>query len=188
MDPMQAAPPLQPDIHIRPAVFADAGPIARVRVATWRSAYAGILPAAFLDDMSVDEVRHNWEGILAAEGRQGYSYVADANPGGVCGFIIGGMARHFDPAYPAELYAIYLLPEFQRSGAGRRLVAELVARLLNDDMDAMQVWVLAENHPARRFYESLGGRPLYEKNLNLAGQVYREQAYGWEDIRPLAKP
>ena len=45
---------------IRPAVPGDAEAIAAVHLATWRDAYAGILPADFLDALRVNEFAQRW--------------------------------------------------------------------------------------------------------------------------------
>lgn len=55
-----------------------------------------------------------------------------------------------------EVYAIYVLPEYQRQGIGRQLMSMCAEELLRGSMDTLLVWVLEAN-PARRFYERLGG-------------------------------
>lgn len=51
----------------------------------------------------------------------------------------------------------------------------------------LMLWVLAENAPARRFYERLGGQLIGERRIELGeGDVgVDEVAYGWKDIRGL---
>jgi hypothetical protein len=51
---------------VRPAVLQDAPAIAAVHVATWRDAYAGLLPDDFLDGLDVDQRAERWRGRLAA--------------------------------------------------------------------------------------------------------------------------
>jgi len=50
----------------------------------------------------------------------------------------------------------------------------------------MLVWVLVDNHPARRFYEALGGQELRTQPIEIGGVTLEEVAYGWQDIRGLA--
>ena len=52
-------------------------------------------------------------------------------------------------------------------------------------MRAMLVWVLKDNHPARGFYEALGGRYLREKTIEIGGTTLAEVAYGWADTGAL---
>ena len=51
---------------------------------------------------------------------------------------------------------------------------------------ALMLWALADNTPARRFYELLGGELLRERVVELRGAPVREVAYGWADIARLA--
>ena len=89
-----------------------------------------------------------------------------------------------DMPYAGELYAIYLLEQYQRHGIGRMLVGELCAWLLSQDLTSMYTWVLEKN-PSRRFYESLGGIEFRRQTLPLGGLHLAEVAYGWDDISPL---
>ena len=46
---------------IRPAIPADARPIAEVHVRTWQEAYRGIVPDAVLDALDVDDRERRWK-------------------------------------------------------------------------------------------------------------------------------
>ena len=69
-------------------------------------------------------------------------------------------------------------------GIGRQLTEAVVSRLLELDLRSMLVWVLADNAPARRFYEALGGRYVREQPITIGGASLVEIAYGWKDISP----
>ncbi len=49
----------------------------------------------------------------------------------------------------------------------------------------MLLWVMADNHRARRFYEALGGKKVSERQEEMGDAMLDELAYGWEDISPL---
>src|SRR5205814_2097153 len=79
-----------------------------------------------------------------------------------------------------------------RCRAPRRALRDLPAagapaagRLAAADLKSMLVWVLRENLPARRFYETLGGVYLREKPLGWRGTDAVEVAYGWADTGAL---
>jgi ribosomal protein S18 acetylase RimI-like enzyme len=57
-----------------------------------------------------------------------------------------------------ELYAIYVDPDHQGTGAGRALLEESVRRCVAVDLTHMYLWVLEGNAPARSFYERAGFR------------------------------
>jgi L-amino acid N-acyltransferase YncA len=166
-------------MRIREATVADARPIAEVHITSWRVAYAGIVPAAHLASLSVDERESRWAKILT--GQDGtFTYIAVDEKGQVIGFASGGPLREGDPTYAGELYAIYLLPDHKGKGYGRHLASTVAQRLARQGMPSMLVWVLADNY-ARGFYERLGGALVGEQIVNIGGAELREIAYGWPD-------
>ena len=89
-------------------------------------------------------------------------------------------------AYHGEIYVLYVLPQNQNQGIGRRLVAACVQHLIQQlAVETLLIWVIAEN-PYRRFYESLGGRTVREKTKEIGGKMISEVGYGWEAIHKLA--
>ena len=169
-------------IRIRQAADSDARAIAQVHVDSWRSTYAGIVPAEHLDRLSYDAREANWRRILAD--RRQIVFVAEATDGRIIGFSSGGPERSNDADYRAELYAIYLFESHQRHGVGRRLVAPLCEWFLSRDWHSMLLWVLEDN-PSRRFYEALGGVQIKQETITIGGTELIEIAYGWSDISSL---
>ena len=170
------------EIRIRQAVDSDAPGIARVHIDSWRSTYAGIVPAEHLAGLDYDEREARWHRILAD--RRQNAFVAETADGRIIGFASGGPERSDDAAYPGELYAIYIDESRQRQGVGRRLVAALGAWFLSRGWQSMLLWVLAEN-PSRGFYEAIGGAEVRQETITIAGTELVEIAYGWRDISPL---
>ena len=171
---------------VRRAVLTDAEAIARVHVAAWRTAYRGIVPDAYLASLSVDQRTRRWERAIAQSLPSHGVHVAGEAAGAIVGFASGGPERTGHPAYLGELYAIYVLEAHQRRGLGRRLTLAVVEGLLEAGLGSLLVWVLAKNHPARRFYEALGGQPVAERRIEIGGTVLAEVGYGWTDVATLA--
>jgi GNAT superfamily N-acetyltransferase len=174
-------------VSIRAATLLDAEAIAKVHVESWRTAYRGIVPDDFLAQLSYAQHEQFWYQILTDHGSRTVVDVAVDESGQVVGFASGGAERSGDPIYTGELYAISLLASHHGHGLGRQLVISLVNRLLQDGLTTLLVWVLAQN-PARRFYERLGGRPVYEKTVMTDGVPLLEIGYGWQDIQTLIQP
>src|ERR671915_1826075 len=170
-------------MFIREAQIADAAAIAKVHVDSWRTTYAGTLPEEFLARFSYGQRERQWRSSLS--NRSEFIYVAYDAGGEITGFASGGSERSGDPIYRGELYTVYLLEQYQRKGTGRQLISWVAKRLLQEGIESMLVWVLAENS-SRRFYETLGARLLREKNITIGGVEVVEVAYGWQDIHPLA--
>jgi L-amino acid N-acyltransferase YncA len=174
-------------LHIRQARLEDAREIAHVRVITWRATYRNLLPEDVLANLSYEKSEETWREILTSNQRQGYAFVAeDHETGQVVGFAIGGPERNADLLYQGELYAIYILPEYQGKGLGRRLAASVARSLLKAGMKSMLIWML-DGNPADGFYRTMGGIPRRVMNVTIGEGVYRQTGYAWLNIQPLAE-
>ena len=169
---------------IREAHAVDAAAIARVHVDSWRTTYAGILPSDFLASLSYVKREQFWSRALSAPGRSSFICVAEDEEGRIVGFSSGGPERGGGLTYKGELYAIYVLAQCQRRGIGSRLTSAVVRRLVEQDIDSMLLWVLADN-PSRGFYETLGARRIGEKAVDVGGIEVTEVAYGWSSLQHL---
>ncbi|AEG44825.1 GNAT family N-acetyltransferase [Isoptericola variabilis] len=143
------------DVVIRSATPGDAPAIARVHVASWKQAHAGILPPEYLDTLGPESRLEEWTRILS-EGR-GTTIVAEAD-GRMLGFASWGPSRDED-AEPGdlELYAIYLDPEAWGRGVARDLMRTVLADV--SDGTPMSLWVPATSERARHFYRRHGFHP-----------------------------
>ena len=80
-----------------------------------------------------------------------------------------------------EVYTLYVEPDFQNQGLGRRLLDALFRQLRADGCDTAVLWMLADN-PTRFFYEGLGGERVGERVDTMAGTDVEEVAYAWRDL------
>lgn len=170
---------------VRAATLADAAAIGRIQVATWRNAYAGIVPKAYLDNLAEASNAQSWQRGIANAQR---TIVVAQSQADVSGFACGGMpARDPQSGADAELDAIYVLPEQQRRGTGRRLVSAIAGAISRAGGQSMVVWVLTANQPARTFYERLGAvRLSATKQIDFGWDLpIEEMAYRWDDVAVL---
>lgn len=168
-------------MNIRSAEIADAASIAHVHVASWKTTYAGLIPQGYLDALDAADGALRWEQRL--RDNTGSILVAE-DASGIFGFAAGGHPLHPVEGYDAELIAIYLLVDKQRSGAGRQLVQRLARDLQRDGFRSLVVWALREN-AACDFYQRLGGTLIGEKSIEIGGVMLPEVAYGWPNIGAL---
>ncbi len=170
---------------VREAKIADAPAIARVNLDTWRTAYRKFLPADYLAQLSYQKRESNWQEILSNVKKTGdFVCVAENESGQIVGFAAGGCERTGKYAYQGELFAIYILEEYQRQGIGQQLVRKVATKLAELNLNSMLVWVLGDNS-AWKFYEFLGGQKVDEHQTHKAGVAVKEIAYGWNDIAVL---
>jgi ribosomal protein S18 acetylase RimI-like enzyme len=138
---------------VRLATIEDAETIAAIHVRTWQIAYEGIVASQFLNSLSIQARANMWRTVISEH--HGIVLLAGAQHGEV-GFISFGPSRDEDGNGKAEIYAIYVLPQFWYQGIGRELLDEAERRL--EDFIAFALWVLEKNKRARRFYEARGFR------------------------------
>jgi GNAT superfamily N-acetyltransferase len=167
---------------IREANLNDVQAIARVHVDTWYTTYKGIIPESYLAKLSYQQREIAWQKIIEdTMSSSQFVDVAENNSGEIIGFANSGKERTSDRTYKGELYAIYILAAYQRQGIGYKLTLSTVDKLSELGFNSMLVWVLADN-PACRFYETIGGQKVYEKQIERGGVILKEIAYGWQDI------
>jgi GNAT superfamily N-acetyltransferase len=99
--------------------------------------------------------------------------------GRVVGFLSTGPPRDEDVPLPAaEIYAIYVLPEAWRRGAGSALLNTAVDHWRTRGAAALVLWVLEANARGRAFYDALGwqadGR---RQEIDLGGRATPEVRY-----------
>jgi len=169
---------------IREATPTDVPCIARVHVDSWRTTYKGLIPDDIIASRTYEYRERLWTRFLTEQQTETFIYVAEED-GEIVGFVSGGSNRDGDSAYKGELHAIYILQTHQGKGVGRRLASALISRLVKEGFNSMLLWVLADNHQARRFYEALGGKVVAERQEEMDDGVLDEVAYGWEDTTGL---
>src|SRR5690242_8266870 len=119
-------------ICIRRARPDDAVAIGAVHVATWRSAYAGILPDRYLSGLCCRRLAACYERAIIDRAGGHAVFVACASgpdapvdaPGEgatVVGFASGGRARRAGLGQ-GEVETLYLLDDYRDRGVGRRLM------------------------------------------------------------------
>jgi len=169
--------------EVRPAAISDARGIARVHVAAWRDAYRSILPRSHLDALDEEILARRREQTLVASDLLTFVATRDDR---IVGYCVAGPNRGAPPGFLGELHAIYLLPEAQGLGLGRRLTLAAAEWLLEKLGDSMIVWTFEQNAPARAFYQHLGGVLRGYRFLTIDGAgTFPVVGYGWEDVRTL---
>jgi ribosomal protein S18 acetylase RimI-like enzyme len=113
---------------IEKAQTGDAVGLARVHVDTWRTTYQGIVPQAHLDSLSYEKRQSSWCSAILNPKPKYHLWVAKDSDSSVIGFSDGGVNRDKSFPFEGEIYAIYLLKEFQRQGIGKRLFLSSVNR------------------------------------------------------------
>ena len=169
-------------MRIRPGTEEDIEEVSRAYAEAWRTTYEDITPDAFVKGITAGAAAQIFRESLQPNEYSYFFHVAETDEGRLVGFADGGKERSHPESGLGELYAIYLLKDFQNQGVGQRLFRAGVESLLKSGMDRMVVWVL-EPSPFRKFYESLGGKlEPGRKFLEVAGSKLTLVCYRWEKL------
>jgi GNAT superfamily N-acetyltransferase len=169
-------------MRIRPGTHADIEEVSRAYVEAWRTTYQGLTPDAFVNGMTAGAAAQIFRDSLQPNSYSYFFHVAETPEGRIVGFADGGRERSHPESGLGELYAIYLLKEFQGQGMGQKLFEAAVESLLKSGIQRMVVWVLGKS-PYRKFYESLNGKlEPGTKQLNIGGETIQLLSYRWDDL------
>jgi ribosomal protein S18 acetylase RimI-like enzyme len=172
-------------ITIEPSQPDAAMAIARLHDYCWRATYGGMMPPEIIARSTLARREARWNRLLGLPEDERCAFVARNGREEIVGCAWGGPEESDEPFYRGEVLGIYLLPAYQRHGTGSRLLGAVAAALLRRGYPSILLWALAENRPARRFYEARGGQLLRERATAMEGGTINEVAYGWPDARRL---
>ena len=174
-------------IQVRRARPADAAVIGAVHVAAWRSAYPGILPEDYLSRLSALRHAEHYDRAIRAGTALHVATASglDLGPSGgasrVVGFASAGPARFGAKLAEGEIETLYVLDDWRERGLGRRLIQAAAASLREHGCRSAFCWVLRDN-PSRWFYARIGGRPVAQSMVQVAGATVPQMAYLWDPI------
>lgn len=162
-------------IRFRVAEPSDAADVAAVHDESWMEAYRGIIPGPHLDRMVRRRGAAWWMNAIARGSRIVVLDTGDR----VAGYASYGRNRAASLPYRGEIFELYLAPEYQGLGFGRRLFSAARRELANHGLSSVVVWSLADNERAVGFYSRLGGL-LVGRAHETFGEASRERlAFGW---------
>jgi ribosomal protein S18 acetylase RimI-like enzyme len=168
-------------MKIREACIEDAERIAIVHVESWKTTYKGIISESYLSSLSIEKRLKNWLWTFGNLNVHEKIFVAEDREDNIIGFSSGGRSRNDEFKHDGELYAIYLLRDYQRLGIGKMLFNSVVESLKDNGYSSMMLWVLKDN-PSVAFYKLQGGQALGQKTIAIGGDSLVELAIGWDSI------
>ena len=153
---------------VRAARAADAAGLARVQVASWQAAFAGLVPPDVLGELAgqeaVGQFTERWQAAISAPPTSRHRvHVAVAKPGEpeVLGFAAAGPATDDDrwPATDGELYELHVLPGLAAEGHDERLLNAVADTFAEDGFSTGYTWALAGDSGRIGFLEAAGWAP-----------------------------
>ncbi|WP_319774321.1 N-acetyltransferase [Breoghania sp.] len=164
-------------VTVRPAIAEDIELLADIHDAAWRNAYRGILPGVELERLLGRRGVSWWDAAIRYKMR---ILVIDVC-GATAGYATFGHTRLKHLPFPGEIYELYMDPDHQGLGFGRKLFSATRAALRAAGMPGFAVRVLKENEQAQAFYEAMGGL-LYDESVERIGRSdVSVLIFGWTD-------
>ncbi|GIH05985.1 N-acetyltransferase [Rhizocola hellebori] len=145
---------------VRPARQSDAAEIARVQLATWRTAYRRLLPRHILEEIDEDFLRERWlEAIVAPPSERHRVLVAieQAAQEYLVGFLASEPAEEDHGV--AAITELLVEPRWGRRGHGSRLLAASVDLWRADGFTAAGAWAFDQDIATQKFLTSAGWAP-----------------------------
>lgn len=175
-----AAPRSHSSPQVRVAAPSDGPGMSQVWAATIRVDYRGLVSDEVLERMVQGALRGGkYEPWLAAP-TPGTTILVAAEKGGVIvGYVVATPAEEpHPPEFTGEIGAIYVLPDHQRQGIGRRLFSDVMRYLGGQGHSGVLLWT-RENRMSRKFYEAMGGRVVDQRTKSTPSGEVPIVAYGW---------
>lgn len=165
-------------ISIIPATTNDYKTIQNIALQTWPIAYGEILSKAQLDYML--DAFYNEEALKDSVANKGHHFILAKEGEGILGFA--SFEHHYNQKQQTKIHKIYILPQTQGKGIGKKLIdfVEKVAK--ENDSTALSLNVNRFNK-ALHFYQKLGFAIVKEVNIELE-HGYLMEDYVMEKLIP----
>jgi len=163
-------------ISVRLARPGDEAGIAGVHDAAWRGAYRGVIPGRELERMIERRGPAWWRRAIYAGTRLLVLDFAD----NIAGYASYGRNRMPALAYGGEIFELYLAPEYQGVGLGKRMFTAARADLAAHGYDSFVVWALGGNDRAMDFYHRRGGAIVRHARERFGEETRERVAFGFD--------
>jgi GNAT superfamily N-acetyltransferase len=146
------------DVSVRPARPEDAERVARVQLATWRTAYSDLLPPEALDVPEM-QAAALWLGAVESPPSPQHRLLVAMERDELVGFAASGPAGDEDVEGAVELMTLLVEPRWGRRGHGSRLVAASVEHWRGLGFPTAVTWVWERDPATRGFLTGTGWEP-----------------------------
>jgi GNAT superfamily N-acetyltransferase len=172
-------------VVFRSATATDSKAIASLHTESWRDAYRGILPDAYLDESIVEERARLWQARFLSPDIERRHIVLAEVEGTLVGFACVLLDK--EPQWGACLDNLHVLPRYKRRGLGKQLFSKAAQWVKSREPEwPIHLWVFEDNIAARRFYDALGGERVEHRTQKVLEGIERPSLrYVWHDLQKL---
>ncbi len=140
-------------MFVKRATVQDVKIISYIHASSWKSAYRGIIPQRYLDELQDDFWVNAFQGWIEANTVTAL-LIYDQEL--AVGCIAYGKSRDKKLSEWGEIVSIYLLPAYFGKGYGHKLLKAALDDLKIAGYNDVYLWVLENNEAAKKFYERNG--------------------------------
>lgn len=141
--------------------------ISKIYESSWKYAYKGMIPQDYLDSIPMGQ----WANSISKVGMNNLVLIENGMMIGTASFCKSRWEKYRDYG---EIVSIYFLPDYIGKGYGRLLLNRCIEELKQCGFRKVLLWVLEDNHRARKFYE---------KNGFICSEIFMDDNIGGKDIR-----
>ena len=159
---------------------ADAALLAEVQIQTFRHTYANILPDTYLNRLDKRKIQNSFAGHIQDPDKHLVTAKIKDN---VIGYGYFTAQRMPELPYAGEIIEFYVHPDFHGQGIGKKMFHYVASLLPKMAFPSFNVWVLAANEKACRFYETMGGKKLIEGDIywpEIEDKTFNAACYYWD--------
>jgi L-amino acid N-acyltransferase YncA len=151
-------------------------------VTSWRETYRGIIADRYLETRTPENRTEMWHLALDSMAWNCVFLVVEGEAGEIVGFAYGGPARDSEFGQSGELYAMYLLKNYQDMGNGKALFNVFLETMRSKEIGEFHAKVIQGN-PSGGFFITMGGRSCGFVEATMAGlrggRRLTEEVFEW---------
>lgn len=164
------------ELIIRNVKKEDLEQVAEIIVTGWKTAYKGIIDDNYLNSLTIEK-RYN---KLLGNYLEDEFIVAELN-GEIVGFSRYTLYNKSNEIknVDGEIFSIYVRPRLKRKGIGTAIFTYVMNQYKNNGNKSIILGCFKENYQSRAFYEKMGGKVIYEKQVERGEKEYPEVFYNY---------
>ncbi|WP_026966344.1 GNAT family N-acetyltransferase [Algoriphagus terrigena] len=151
-------------IQIRQLVIEELTKVQSIAHRTWPDTFGKILSPEQITYML--ELMYDLT-VLESQLEKGHTFLIAEEDGLELGFA--GFELNYAASPKAKLHKIYLLPEAQGKGLGKKLILEVADRARQAGQKSLLLNVNKHNQPAIDFYMRMGFVEIYKEVIDIGG-------------------
>lgn len=161
-------------IKIRKVIYEDCFTLSKLKKEIWETTYRGIYPDTKIDHYDYIENENRFKDFINDKTKELYVVVANNE---LVGYIEFGSTFKPFKDYKKEIGLLYIRKDYQKKGLGKNLFNLAYNSIKETGSNNFFISCHKYNVNARKFYEKMGGKIIYEDVDDLANNGIPQVKY-----------